>query len=380
MERLGLVEWRDALRARRISATELAQAALAAARRLQPVLNALVSETEEGPLLAAVAAAQAAVDAGGAAPLAGIPFAHKDLFCTRGLRTTAGSRMLERFVPPYDATVAARLAAAGATCIGKANMDEFAMGSSNENSHFGPVRNPWDPARVPGGSSGGSAALVAAGVVPFATGSDTGGSVRQPAAFCGITGLKPTYGRVSRHGMIAYASSLDQAGVLARSAEDCAHVLAAIAGADPNDATCADVPVDDYVATLARGVAGRRIGVVRELFGAGVADAVATRSHDALAALERAGATLVDVSLPSVALAIPAYYVIAPAEASSNLARYDGVRYGLRASAPSDLDDLYSRTRAAGFGRETRLRILSGTYVLSSGYYDAYYRRSRCGA
>ena len=377
MERLGLVEWRDALRARRVSAAELARAALAAARRVQPVLNTLITEASEASVLEAAAIGQAAIDRGDAASLAGIPFAHKDLFCTRGLRTTAGSRMLEGFVPPYDATVAARLAAAGATCIGKANMDEFAMGSSNENSFFGPVRNPWDPARVPGGSSGGSAALVAAGVVPFATGSDTGGSVRQPAAFCGITGLKPTYGRVSRYGMIAYASSLDQAGVLARSAEDCAHVLAAIAGADAHDATCAEVPVDDYVAALARGVSGRRIGVVRELFGAGVDDAVATRCREALAALERAGATLVDVSLPSLALAIPAYYVIAPAEASSNLARYDGVRYGHRSADPADLDDLYSRTRAAGFGHETRLRILSGTYVLSSGYYDAYYRRAQ---
>jgi len=230
---------------------------------------------------------------------------------------------------------------------------------------------------VPGGSSGGSAALVAAGAVPFATGSDTGGSVRQPAAFCGITGIKPTYGRVSRFGMIAYASSLDQAGVLARTAEDCAIVLGAMAGADPNDATCADAPVDDYRARLGDGVAGRKIGVVRELFGAGVDARVAERTREALALLERAGATLVDVSLPSLALAIPAYYVIAPAEASSNLARYDGVRYGHRAAAPADLDDLYSRTRAEGFGAETRLRILSGTYVLSSGYYDAYYRRAQ---
>ena len=377
MERRSLSEWRDALVARRVSAAELAQAALAAAREAQPALNALISEAFDDAILAAAATAQAVIGRRDASPLAGIPFAHKDLFCTRGLRTTAGSRMLDGFVPPYDATVAARLNGAGAVCIGKANMDEFAMGSSNENSHYGAVRNPWDHGRVPGGSSGGSAALVAAGAVPFATGSDTGGSVRQPAAFCGITGIKPTYGRVSRFGMIAYASSLDQAGVLARTAEDCAIVLGAMAGADPNDATCADAPVDDYRARLGDGVAGRKIGVVRELFGAGVDARVAERTREALALLERAGARLVDVSLPSLALAIQAYYVIAPAEASSNLARYDGVRYGHRAAAPADLDDLYSRTRAEGFGAETRLRILSGTYVLSSGYYDAYYRRAQ---
>jgi aspartyl-tRNA(Asn)/glutamyl-tRNA(Gln) amidotransferase subunit A len=285
--------------------------------------------------------------------------------------------MLEGFVPPYDATVVERLDCAGAVCIGKANMDEFAMGSSNEHSHFGPVRNPWDPGRVPGGSSGGSAALVAAGVVPFATGSDTGGSVRQPAAYCGITGLKPTYGRVSRWGMVAFASSLDQAGVLARSAADCALVLSTLAGHDPRDATSVERPVDDYLGVLAEGVSGRRIGVVRQYFGAGVDPAVAAAVRAALALLERAGARLVDVDLPSLEDSIAAYYVIAPAEASSNLARYDGVRYGHRCADPRDLADLYSRSRAEGFGAEVQRRILVGTYVLSAGYYEAYYGRAQ---
>jgi aspartyl-tRNA(Asn)/glutamyl-tRNA(Gln) amidotransferase subunit A len=326
--------------------------------------------------------ARAAADAIDADPsragvLAGVPLAHKDLFSTRGLRTTASSRMLADYVPPFDATVVERLAAAGTVTLGKASLDEFAMGSSNETAHTGPVLNPWDPNRVPGGSSGGSAALVAAGVVLLATGTDTGGSVRQPAAFCGITGLKPTYGRVSRFGMIAFASSLDQAGVLARSAADCAHVLAAIAGHDPRDPTSNPRPVDDYVAALDAGVAGRRIGVVREWFGEGVDPAVADQVREALRRLEAAGATLVDVALPTLVHAIPAYYVIAPAEASSNLARYDGVRYGHRAGSPSDLADLYTRSRAEGFGAEVRRRILLGTFVLSSGYYDAYYRQAQ---
>lgn len=328
-------------------------------------LNALITLDHEG----------VAASADGA--LAGIPFVHKDLFCTKGLRTTCGSNMLAQFVPPYDATVVARLATAGAVSIGKANMDEFAMGSSNENSAFGPVRNPWDMTRVPGGSSGGSAAIVAANVVAFATGSDTGGSVRQPAAFCGVTGVKPTYGRVSRYGMVAYASSLDQAGVIARSAADCAEVLQVMAGHDPRDATSVDRPVDDYRAALDRGVRGLRIGVARELFSAGVREAMQSTVHAALRELEAAGAVLVDIDLPTLPLSIPAYYVIAPAEASSNLARYDGVRYGHRASDVKGLRDLYSRSRAEGFGIEVKRRILTGTYVLSSGYYDAYYLRAQ---
>ena len=361
------------VRSGRVHARDLTEAALARADAAR-TLNAIVTLDADG----ARAAAEAVdADPARAGALAGVPLVHKDLFSTRGLRTTAGSRMLADYVPPFDATVVERLAAAGMVTIGKASLDEFAMGSSNETALSGPVLNPWDPTRVPGGSSGGSAALVAAGVVPVATGTDTGGSVRQPAAFCGITGLKPTYGRVSRFGMIAFASSLDQAGVLARSAADCAHVLAVIAGHDPRDPTSNPRPVDDYAAALGEGVAGRRIGVVREWFGEGVDAAVADQVHEALRRLEAAGATLVDVALPTLAHAIPAYYVIAPAEASSNLARYDGVRYGHRAEAPGDLADLYTRTRAEGFGAEVRRRILLGTFVLSSGYYDAYYRQAQ---
>ena len=361
------------VRSGRVHARDLTEAALARADAAR-TLNAIVTLDADG----ARAAAEAVdADPARAGALAGVPLVHKDLFSTRGLRTTAGSRMLADYVPPFDATVVEGLARAGAVTIGKASLDEFAMGSSNETALSGPVLNPWDPTRVPGGSSGGSAALVAAGVVPVATGTDTGGSVRQPAAFCGITGLKPTYGRVSRFGMIAFASSLDQAGVLARSAADCAHVLAVIAGHDPRDPTSNPRPVDDYVAALGEGVAGRRIGVVREWFGEGVDAAVADQVHEALRRLEAVGATLVDVALPTLAHAIPAYYVIAPAEASSNLARYDGVRYGHRAEAPGDLADLYTRTRAEGFGAEVRRRILLGTFVLSSGYYDAYYRQAQ---
>ncbi len=363
------------LRAGEVSARELAQQALAAARQ-RADLNAFVTLDAERAG-AAAAAADAARAGGRDAPLLGIPFAHKDIFCTRGLRTTCASRMLADFVPPYDAHVAERLDAAGAVLLGKANMDEFAMGSSNENSAFGAAANPWDIARVPGGSSGGSAAAVAAGIVPFATGTDTGGSIRQPAAFCGITGLKPTYGRVSRYGMIAYASSLDCGGVLARTAEDCAHVLAALAGHDPRDATSARHPVDDYVPALAQPLAGLRIGVAREYFGDGVDAGVAAAVHAALRELEGLGARLVDIALPNAAHAIPAYYVIAPAEASSNLSRYDGVRYGHRCADPTSLEDLYTRSRAEGFGAEVQRRILTGTYVLSAGYYDAYYLRAQ---
>ena len=372
---ISIAQQARALRARETSAVELARRALDAARAHAP-LNAFITHADASAL-AAAGRADAALARGAAAPLCGLPFVHKDIFCTNGIRTTCGSRMLESFVPPYDATVVERLAAANAVTIGKANMDEFAMGSSNENSHFGPVRNPWDTTRVPGGSSGGSAAAVAAGIVPFATGTDTGGSIRQPAAFCGITGLKPTYGRVSRWGMIAFASSLDCAGVLARSAEDCAHVLAAIAGHDPRDATSMQRPAGDYVAALSTSLQGIRIGVAREYFGAGVEDGVGAAVRAALAALEKRGAVLVDISLPHAELAIPAYYVIAPAEASSNLARYDGVRFGHRCSDPASLEDLYSRSRAEGFGAEVKRRILIGTYALSAGYYDAYYLRAQ---
>ena len=371
----GIAHWARALRAREVSALELTRQALAAAHAQQG-LNSLISRVDERAL-AAAATADAALAAGSAPVLCGIPLVHKDIFCTNAVRTTCGSRMLGEFVPPYDAAVVERLAGAHAVMIGKANMDEFAMGSSNENSHFGPVHNPWDVTRVPGGSSGGSAAAVAAGIVPFATGTDTGGSIRQPAAFCGITGLKPSYGRVSRWGMVAFASSLDCGGVLARSAEDCAHVLAAIAGHDPRDATSMQCPSEDYVAGLASPLAGLRVGIAREYFGAGVDAGVAAAVHAALADLQRQGATLVDISLAHADLAIPAYYVIAPAEASSNLARYDGVRYGHRCSDPQSLDDLYTRSRAEGFGAEVKRRILIGTYALSAGYYDAYYLRAQ---
>jgi len=363
------------LRARKVSAAELATQALAAARA-RADLNAFITLDEPGAV-AAAARADAALARDDAPALAGIPFAHKDIFCTNGVRTTCGSRMLETFVPPYDAGVVERLNGAHAVAIGKANMDEFAMGSSNENSFFGAAKNPWDATRVSGGSSGGSAAAVAAGIVPFATGTDTGGSIRQPAAFCGITGLKPTYGRVSRFGMIAFASSLDCGGVLARSAHDCAHVLACMAGHDARDATSVDRAVDDYDAALSTTLQGIKIGVAREYFGAGVDAGVGAAVQAALQQYEKLGATLVDISLPHSALAIPAYYVIAPAEASSNLARYDGVRYGHACKEPKSLEDLYTRSRSEGFGAEVQRRILVGTYALSAGYYDAYYLRAQ---
>jgi len=363
------------LRARKVSAAELATQALAAARA-RADLNAFITLDEPGAL-AAAARADAALARNEAPALAGIPFAHKDIFCTNGVRTTCGSRMLETFVPPYDAGVVERLNGAHAVAIGKANMDEFAMGSSNENSFFGAAKNPWDATRVPGGSSGGSAAAVAAGIVPFATGTDTGGSIRQPAAFCGITGLKPTYGRVSRFGMIAFASSLDCGGVLARSAHDCAHVLACMAGHDARDATSVDRAVDDYASALSTTLQGIKIGVAREYFGAGVDAGVGAAVQAALQQYKKLGATLIDISLPHSALAIPAYYVIAPAEASSNLARYDGVRYGHACKEPKSLEDLYTRSRSEGFGAEVQRRILVGTYALSAGYYDAYYLRAQ---
>jgi aspartyl-tRNA(Asn)/glutamyl-tRNA(Gln) amidotransferase subunit A len=334
-----------------------------------PALNAFITVSDE------VARRRAERPAPG--PLSGVPLAHKDIFCTMGVRTTCASRMLSDFVPPYDATVVRRLDEAGALVLGKTNMDEFAMGSSNETSAFGPVRNPWDAERVPGGSSGGSAAAVAAGLVPAATGTDTGGSIRQPAAFCGISGLKPTYGRLSRYGMIAFASSLDQAGFLARSAEDLARLLAVTAGADPHDATSSPEPAIDYPRALTASLRGRRIGVVREFRDAGLDPRVARLLDEALAVFEKLGARLVDVSLPHLGLAVSVYYILAPAECSSNLARYDGVRYGHRAPAPRDLDDLYARSRGEGFGPEVKRRIMIGTYVLSHGYYDAYYLKAQ---
>ena len=364
------------LRRGEFSSVELTGHFLDRIRRHDPSLNAFITVTEE-QALARAAAADARIRAGDAGPLAGIPIAHKDIFCTRGLRTSCGSRMLDNFVSPYDATVVERLAAAGAVVVGKTNMDEFAMGSSNETSFYGAVKNPWDPARVPGGSSGGSAAAVAARLCVAATGTDTGGSIRQPAALCGITGLKPTYGRVSRFGMIAFASSLDQGGPMAASAEDAAHLLSAMAGFDPKDSTSADEPVPDYAAALGEPLSGLRIGLPREYFGKGLDSAVAASIESAIAELRILGAEVRDISLPNTPLAVPTYYVVAPAECSSNLARFDGVRYGHRCAEPEDLEDLYKRSRAEGFGDEVKRRILIGTYVLSAGYYDAYYLKAQ---
>jgi aspartyl-tRNA(Asn)/glutamyl-tRNA(Gln) amidotransferase subunit A len=364
------------LAAGEFSSEELTRALLARIERFNPALNAFITVTADAALAQARAADQRR-QRGDAGPLTGIPIAHKDIFCTNGVRTSCGSRMLDRFIAPYDATVVEKLAVAGAVMLGKTNMDEFAMGSSNETSFYGPARNPWDLDAVPGGSSGGSAAAVAARLAPGATGTDTGGSIRQPAALCGVTGIKPTYGRVSRWGMIAYASSLDQGGPMARTAEDCALLLGAMAGFDPRDSTSVDRPVPDYVASLDRPLDGLKIGLPKEYFGEGLDDAVARVVETAIAEYRRLGAEAVEISLPNSSLAIPAYYVIAPAECSSNLARFDGVRYGHRCENPRDLLDLYTRSRGEGFGAEVKRRILVGTFVLSAGYYDAYYLKAQ---
>ncbi|HNS28879.1 MAG TPA: Asp-tRNA(Asn)/Glu-tRNA(Gln) amidotransferase subunit GatA, partial [Steroidobacteraceae bacterium] len=376
LHRRTLAELAAGLARRDFSSVELTRHLLARLEAAQPHLNAMVSITAESAL-AAAAQADGVTAAGKAGPLTGLPIVHKDIFCTAGVRTTCGSRMLENFVSPYDATVVARLKAAGTVMLGKSNMDEFAMGSSNETSYFGPVRNPWDKALVPGGSSGGSAAVVAARLAPAATATDTGGSIRQPAALTGITGLKPTYGRVSRYGMIAFASSLDQAGVIAASAEDCALLLTAMAGFDPRDSTSVDAPVPDYAAALAAPARGLRIGIVREFFDKGLDADNEREVRAALAVYESLGATIEEVSLPNVGLSVPTYYVVAPAECSSNLARFDGVRFGYRCEQPKDLLDLYQRSRGEGFGAEVKRRIMTGTYVLSAGYYDAYYLKAQ---
>jgi aspartyl-tRNA(Asn)/glutamyl-tRNA(Gln) amidotransferase subunit A len=371
-----LKELGAALAARAVSSVELTRACLERIARTQGALNAFITVDAEKSL-AQARLADARIARGEHGPLTGIPVAHKDIFCAEGWRTTCASKMLADFVAPYDAHVIGRFGAAGAVLLGKTNMDEFAMGSSSENSHFGPVRNPWDTACVPGGSSGGSAAAVAAGLAPCATGTDTGGSIRQPAAMCGISGLKPTYGVVSRYGMIAYASSLDQGGGFARTAEDLALVLNTMAGFDPRDSTSLDRPAEDYARALEAPLAGIRLGLPKEFFGAGMDDDVRSAVDAAIGELAKLGATPVEVALPASALAIPAYYVIAPAEASSNLSRYDGVRYGYRAPAYADLLDMYCKSRAQGFGAEVRRRILVGTYVLSHGYYDAYYLQAQ---
>ena len=372
----GISELAAGLRAGDISSVELTRHFLERIDRLNPGLNAFITVAAESAL-AAAEQADRAIAAGSAGPLTGIPIAHKDIFCTAGLRTSCGSRMLDAFVAPYDATVVERLAAAGAVVLGKTNMDEFAMGSSNETSWYGPVRNPWDPDKVPGGSSGGSAAAVAARLCAAATGTDTGGSIRQPAALCGITGIKPTYGRCSRWGMIAFASSLDQAGPMARSAADAAILLQAMAGFDPRDSTSVDTPVPDYVAGLEADLSGLRIGLPKEYFGEGLDPRIAESIHSAVREYERLGAQVQEIDLPNSPLSVPVYYVVAPAECSSNLARFDGVRYGHRCDTPKDLEDLYKRSRAEGFGAEVQRRIMIGTYVLSAGYYDAYYLKAQ---
>ena len=376
MHHLSIAELAGGLRSGAFSAEELARHFLDRIARLDPGLNAFITPTPE-LALAQARAADERRRRGEAGLLTGIPLAHKDIFCTQGVRTSCGSRMLDNFISPYNATLVERLHQAGMVLLGKTNMDEFAMGSSNETSFYGPVRNPWDRQRVPGGSSGGSAAAVAARLGPVATGTDTGGSIRQPAALCGITGIKPTYGRVSRFGMIAFASSLDQAGVMAPSAADLAPVLQVMAGFDAKDSTSLDRPVPDYGAELTGSLQGLRVGLPREYFGAGLDAGVAQSIEQARLELGRLGVQFQDISLPNTDLAAPTYYVVAPAECSSNLARYDGVRFGHRCQAPRDLADLYERSRSEGFGAEVKRRIMIGTYVLSAGYYDAYYLKAQ---
>ena len=358
------------------SSVELTRAYLERIAAAQPALNAFVTITGESAL-AAAAAADAARAKGQAGGLVGVPIAHKDIFCTEGVLTTCGSKMLVNFVSPYDATVVAGLRGAGTVMLGKLNMDEFAMGSSNETSFFGPVHNPWNTQMVPGGSSGGSAAAVAARIVPAATATDTGGSIRQPAALCGVTGIKPTYGRCSRYGMIAFASSLDQAGLITVSAEDAALLLGPMSGFDPRDSTSVECAVPDYTTTLGDSLEGLTIGLVKEFFDKGLDASNEQRIRDAIAVFEKLGARVREVSCPNLPLSVPTYYVVAPAECSSNLARFDGVRFGHRCESPKNLLDLYCRSRGEGFGAEVKRRIMTGTYVLSAGYYDAYYLKAQ---
>ena len=373
----SLRELSQALAAKKVSSVELSTLFLDRIERLNPTLNAFVTVDREKSLKMAVAA-DARIAAGTAGPLTGVPIAQKDIFCADGWRTTCGSKMLANFISPYDATVIRKMhAEAGLVSLGKTNMDEFAMGSSNETSFFGPVRNPWDTERVPGGSSGGSAAAVAARLAPAATGTDTGGSIRQPAALCNLTGLKPTYGVVSRYGMIAFASSLDQGGPMAASAEDCALLLNTMVGFDERDSTSLERPLEDYTRDLEKPLNGLRVGLPKEFFGEGCDAAVMAAVRAAIAEYEKLGATCVEVSLPNSHLSVPAYYVIAPAEASSNLSRFDGVRYGYRAPDYGNLDDMYMKSRAQGFGAEVKRRIMIGAYVLSHGYYDAYYLQAQ---
>ncbi|MGF2733470.1 Asp-tRNA(Asn)/Glu-tRNA(Gln) amidotransferase subunit GatA [Marinobacter sp. DUT-1] len=380
MHNKSVAELSRELESGKISSVELTRQFLDRLKQEDGKYNSFITITEEQALAEAKAADELRA-AGKATAWTGVPFAHKDIFCTNGVRTTCGSKMLENFVPPYDATVTEKFRQAGAVCLGKTNMDEFAMGSSNESSYFGVVTNPWGLSsgekRVPGGSSGGSAAAVAARLVPAATATDTGGSIRQPAALCGVTGLKPTYGRVSRYGMIAFASSLDQGGTMARTAEDNALMLNVMAGFDPKDSTSIDREVPDYTATLNEPLKGLKIGLPKEYFTDQLSPAMEEQVRNAVKEYEKLGATVKEVSLPNAKLAIAAYYVIAPAEASANLSRFDGVRYGYRCEDPKDLMDMYTRTRAEGFGAEVKRRILVGTYALSHGYYDAYYLQAQ---
>jgi len=380
MHNKSVAELSRELESGKISSVELTREFLDRIKTEDGQYNSFITITEDLAMADAKAADEQRA-AGNASVWTGVPFAHKDIFCTNGVTTTAGSKMLADFVPPYDATIVANFRAAGAVCLGKTNMDEFAMGSSNESSFFGPVTNPWGMSkgekRVPGGSSGGSAAAIAARLVPAATATDTGGSIRQPAALCGVTGLKPTYGRVSRYGMIAFASSLDQGGTMARTAEDNALMLNIMAGFDPKDSTSADRAVPDYTTTLNQPLKGLRVGLPKEYFSDKLNAAMEQQVRNAVKEYEKLGATVKEVSLPHAELAIAAYYVIAPAEASANLSRFDGVRYGYRCDNPQDLNDLYTRTRAEGFGSEVKRRILVGTYALSAGYFDAYYLKAQ---
>ena len=376
MHNKTIAELAAGLKAGEFTSEELTRAYLERIKALDGKLNSYITVTEEQALEQA-RAADARIAAGDAGPLTGVPIAHKDIFCTDGVRTSCASKMLDNFIAPYDATVVRKFKEAGVVMLGKTNMDEFAMGSSNETSFYGPVKNPWDTDAVPGGSSGGSAACVAARLAPGATGTDTGGSIRQPAALCGITGLKPTYGRVSRYGMIAFASSLDQAGPMARTAEDCALMLGAMAGFDERDSTSMERDVPDYTADLNKDLSGLKIGLPKEYFGEGLDAEVAGTINAAIEEYKKLGAEVVEISLPNTNLAVPTYYVVAPAECSSNLSRMDGVRFGYRCEDPKDLEDLYKRSRGEGFGTEVKRRILVGAYALSSGYYDAYYLKAQ---
>lgn len=376
MHNHSLAELSKALHAKKFSSVELTQHYLKRIEQHDPQLNSFITVAKGSALIEARQADQQLAQ-NNATALTGIPIAQKDIFCTLGIKTSCGSRMLDNFIAPYDATVVERFKNAGTVLLGKTNMDEFAMGSSNENSYYGPVKNPWDTTTVAGGSSGGSAAAVAARLTPAATGTDTGGSIRQPAALCNLTGLKPTYGRVSRYGMIAFASSLDQGGPMALTAEDCAMLLNAMAGFDEKDSTSIDHPVPDYTATLNNSLAGLKIGLPKEYFGKGLDPNIAALIEAAIKEYEKLGATVHDINLPNVNLSVPAYYVVAPAECSSNLARFDGVRYGYRCENPKDLEDLYKRSRSEAFGAEVKRRIMIGTYALSAGYYDAYYLKAQ---